>query len=263
MIIEKENQRGTKYYVSTNGEIVSKVCGTCQENKKLEEYYRQRGRLGDRKANCKKCHSVKSKDRYKNNAEYRGRILKQSNRWAKENKQRHNDVNARWVESNRKKHNKCVREWQLNNKPKMRVYMNNYIARKKGLVNNLSENEWTSILDRFNNKCALTGNATNNIHADHVIPASIGHGGTVYGNMIPLRADLNISKSNRNIFEWFYDNRERFGLSQRKFDELIEYLADINEMTVEEYRDYVYWCHDNPRTVDEIKQEETNDEEAS
>jgi hypothetical protein len=65
---------------------------------------------------------------------------------------------------------------------------------------------------------------------------------------------LNRSKFTNNIFEWFETNRQRFELSQEKFDRLIEWLASANAMTVEEYRDYVYWCHANPRTVDEINE---------
>lgn len=97
----------------------------------------------------------------------------------------------------------------------------------------------------------LTGESV--YHLDHVIPLTAGHGGTTYENIVPLRADLNISKHNACIFKWFADNRERFDLSQRKFDELIEYLADINEVTTKEYEEFVYWCHDNPRTVEEIE----------
>lgn len=131
------------------------------------------------------------------------------------------------------------------------------IAREKQLPNTLTTKETKEILSRFKNTCVLT--KADNYHLDHVIPISTGHGGTIYGNIIPLRADLNISKSNRNIFDWFADNKERFNLEQRRFEELIAYLADINDMTTKEYEKYVRWCHDNPRTIDEIKAEEDDD----
>jgi len=76
-------------------------------------------------------------------------------------------------------------------------------------------------------------------------------------NMLPLRADLNLSKSTRCIFDWFYDAKDHFKLSQTKFDELIEYLAHINGMTANEYEDYVRGCHDNPRVLDETILDET------
>ena len=87
------------------------------------------------------------------------------------------------------------------------------------------------------------------------MPISIGHGGTTYGNMWPLCIRLNSSKHNKNIFDWFETNRQRLELSQDKFDTLIKYLADANGKTVEEYRGYVYWCHENPRTLEELETE--------
>ena len=130
-----------------------------------------------------------------------------------------------------------------------------------GVVSRVTDEDIKKVLGNFDYKCPLTG--SEDFHIDHVIPVSLGIVGGEYGNIIPLKEDLNLVKGNSNIFEWFADNRERFGLSQRKFDELIEYLADINEMTIEEYEEYVRWCHDNPRTIDEIKAEETSNDDAS
>ena len=119
-------------------------------------------------------------------------------------------------------------------------------ARKSLLPDTLTKEQLEEITDRFHGGCALTG-YTEGIHLDHVIPLAIGHGGTTLQNMIPLRADLNISKQARCIFDWFYDVKDHFNLPQTKFDELIEYLADINGMTANKYEDYVRWCHDNQR----------------
>src|SRR5699024_2167262 len=161
---------------------------------------------------------------------------------------------------------KCIydrrKEMFDNNPEKYLPAIMNRRFRESYLEDSLTEDELASMYSRFNYSCAITMDKTT-LNIDHVIPYTVGREGNSLGNIIPLRRDLNISKSDRNIFEWFADNRERFGLSQRKFDELIEYLADINEMTVEDYREYVYWCHDNPRTIDEIKAEETSDDEAS
>jgi hypothetical protein len=102
----------------------------------------------------------------------------------------------------------------------------------------------------FGNACALTGRKYN-IEKEHAIPQSIG-GGFTFENIYPLTKSLNVSKYNHNIFEWFEANRQRFELSQERFDKLIDWLASANAMTTEEYRDYVYWCHANPRSIDEL-----------
>ena len=114
-------------------------------------------------------------------------------------------------------------------------------ARERCLPNDLTNEQQNEIIAHFNNACALTGETTD-LHLDHVIPLAAGYGGTTYGNMIPLRGDLNCSKNDSNLFEWFESNRQRFKLSQERFDALVKYLADVNEMTVEEYKAYYNGC---------------------
>jgi hypothetical protein len=65
--------------------------------------------------------------------------------------------------------------------------------------------------------------------------------------MIPLRSDLNLSKSDGNLFEWFERNKERFNLAQSHFDRLIEWLARVNGMTTDDYRAFVNECFENKR----------------
>lgn len=131
----------------------------------------------------------------------------------------------------------------------MKFHLNKRRARKRNLPDDLTKKQIAEMMNLFDYSCAITGSKLN-LHLDHVIPLAVGHGGTTYGNMIPLRADLNFSKNDSNIFEWFEANRQRFELSQERFDNLIAWLASANAMTVEEYRDHVYWCHANPRDID-------------
>jgi hypothetical protein len=122
------------------------------------------------------------------------------------------------------------------------MYKERRRARERSLPDTFTLTQLNETLAQFNGGCALTGDSFA-IHWDHVIPLATGHGGTIYGNMIPLRADLNVSKSDANIFEWFKTNKQRFELSQERFDALIRWLAQVNEMSTSEYRDYVYEAH--------------------
>ena len=150
----------------------------------------------------------------------------------------------------------CQRKYREENPHVGSAARHRRLARKSLLPDTLTKEQLEEITDRFRGGCALTG-CTDGTHLDHVIPLATGHGGTTEQNMIPLRADLNISKQARCIFDWFYDVKDRFKLSQTKFDELIEYLAEVNGMTANEYEDYVRWCHDNPRVIDETILDET------
>lgn len=160
-----------------------------------------------------------------------------------------------WIVRNKEKFNSYQKKWQSKNRDKMIINQQRRWARKQYLPDNISDEDMQFIDVQFNNVCFLTG-SNENIHYDHVIPLAIGHGGTTIGNVIPLRGDLNLSKNDNNIFEWFEVNRQRFKLSQERFDSLIVYLAAQNNLTPQEYREFYDWCFANPRTVDEIKRDQ-------
>lgn len=122
------------------------------------------------------------------------------------------------------------------------------LIRKGALINDFTQEDRVEVLERFGGKCALTGKDVP-IHLDHVIPLAVGHGGTTKANMLPIWQRINTSKSDRNIFEWYKENGERFDVCPKKFEEAIEYLAELNEMSVAEYRDYVYECHAIPNDI--------------
>lgn len=122
------------------------------------------------------------------------------------------------------------------------------LARLEILPHDFTEEDKDTLLRKFDGKCALTGKDVP-IHFDHVIPVAIGHGGTVKGNMLPIWQRINSSKSDRNIFEWYEENGDRFDVCPKRFEAAIEYLAELNGMSVEEYRDYVNDCHANPNDV--------------
>jgi hypothetical protein len=124
-------------------------------------------------------------------------------------------------------------------------------AAERGLDVNWTTELQLQVLNFFGG-CALTG-CNDNTHFDHVVPIKTGCGGTTIKNMVPIRADLNLSKGSKNIFEWFDESKSRFDLDEEKFNKMIEYLAGQNEMTVDEYRDYVYECHANSNAVDDAE----------
>ncbi|WP_078548694.1 HNH endonuclease signature motif containing protein [Litchfieldia alkalitelluris] len=196
-----------------------KTCSTCGESKQLKNFSKRKGEfVFGLEPQCNRCVEGRVRNNLINNESYKDRC-------------------------------KVVgKKWRDRNKDKLYVYGHIRRARESNLLNDLTT-EQLEITKLSFSGCALTGDKT--YHMDHVIPLAIGHGGTTYGNMIPLRSDLNISKHCNNIFEWFEANRQRFELSQERFDTLIDWLASANAMTVKEYREYVYWCHANPCDVND------------
>jgi|SRR5690625_184420 len=277
---QSKNNWQTEYYENIEGEIIAKKCRGCENIVPIDNFHRNKKGLAGRESRCKRCVSRYEKKRFeinKQNSDWYKNHLKRAAVWRERNQECLQEYNKEYRLNNKERRQRNWREWSernrsyLKRRDKLRREANpeyfrirNQLrrARKCNLPYDFTQEQKQALLERFGRTCALTGDKDlgGGIHLDHVIPIASGHGGTTLGNMIPLRADLNISKSDHNIFDWFADNRERFGLEQRKFDELIEYLADINDMTTKEYEEYVRWCHDNPRTIDEINAEQEDDE---
>ncbi|PFE80023.1 hypothetical protein CN333_00045 [Bacillus thuringiensis] len=240
--------------------VVGKECTKCGEWKPLDDgFNKEKSCLGGKRSRCKKCQAIANRQWCEENREKRLRyyskyreknrkiILERNRKYREENKEKRSMYFSKWYEENKEKRSKYYSKWQQDNPNKVALSRNRRRARKKALPDDFTIEQANDVLAHFEDGCSLTRDT--DIHWDHVIPLTTGHGGTIFGNMIPLRSDLNESKNGSNIFEWFEANRQRFELSQAKFDRLIAWLAAVNEMTAEEYRDYVYWCHANPNDV--------------
>jgi hypothetical protein len=273
LCIEKKNRNGTRYFIDDLGNFVAKECTRCREVKRMSNFSVSKNRLGGCQPRCKACDSLSKAEWSKSNPDY-GRTYYKENRsttieraktYYYENKEKvlsntkkYRIKNRETISENQKLHYVENREkyalrsklWQKENLDKCRLINHRYRARKRLLPNTLTEEQMSNVINFFGG-CALT--YSKEIHWDHVVPLATGHGGTILGNMIPLRMDLNASKQESNIFEWFEANRQRFNLEQERFDRLIEWLGKANGMTVEEYRDYVYECHANPNEINDAK----------
>jgi hypothetical protein len=207
-IYGKRNSKGVAFYENQNGDVMAKCCTKCAETKEIDSFATLKIGLGGRVSVCKDCR-------------------------------------VREYELNREHEIERVLKHQQDNPEKAVLRQNRRRARRKSLPNDFTNDQMAKTLELFGG-CALTGEVSD-LHWDHVIPLAINMGGTTFGNMIPLRSDLNTSKSDANIFEWFERNKERFNLDQERFDRLINWLASVNGMTTAEYRSFVDECFDNRR----------------
>jgi len=235
----------TSYYENDNGEMGGRNCTKCDVIKSAEKFplhKRSRGGISNACLNCERIRVA----RWYADPESPERI-ERKRLWDRDNYR----VSMNCPEF-RKRERQRIAVWGRNNTDKRRLSKLRRRARVASLPDDWTQEDRVEMLERFNGECSLTGTSSD-LNYDHAIPIAVGHGGTTRGNMIPMHGRLNESKASTHIFEWFEANRERFGLEQRKFDELIEYLAQVNEMTTQEYRAYVDWCFDNPRDISELK----------
>jgi hypothetical protein len=263
MLTEKKNRKGTVYY-EDNGVIVAKNCAKCNEIKTLDDYPKHKAGLGGRESSCKSCkagyYAENKADyvrRYESNKEHYQELMRiyyasnkeslseYQRKYNAENKEYIAERYRKYCASNREYLTELSRNWRHSNPEKAMLIAERRRARKQSLPDNFTEEHMLETLTFFGG-CALTGEIAE-IHWDHVIPLASGHGGTTFGNMIPLRSDLNLSKSDGNLFEWFERNKERFNLAQSHFDRLVEWLASVNGMTTDDYRAFVNECFENKR----------------
>ncbi|MDF1510769.1 hypothetical protein PZE06_21785 [Robertmurraya sp. DFI.2.37] len=263
--LKKASSRGSKYYTDANDTIVAKICNGCGEVKLLNEYRNEKRGLGGKASKCKTCilewrrqYRKENRDKYqeqnrryheqnrekilekqaKYREENRERIRIESREYYRKNTERVLASKRKWRESNPEKQSNSVRNWEKRNPDRVKLKGHRRRARKSSLQDDFTNEQMQATLSYFGG-CALTGESEN-VHWDHVIPLSIGTVGTTESNMIPLRQDLNQSKSNSNLFEWYERNKTRYNLSQKRFDRLIEFLAQKNEMSIKEYRSFYF-----------------------
>jgi 5-methylcytosine-specific restriction endonuclease McrA len=246
---KKTSRKGTAYFEDSSGKIVAKTCTICNETIPLERFQNRSNQIGGKDTACKPC-------RYRTNKKYREqnkeKISEYYRGWYERNREQKMNYNLQWIEDNkdfiqewREKYKErkveIDRLWRKNNADKVRLYEQRRRARVSSLPDDITDAHIEDIMTRFNSRCAITGDK-NDIQLDHVIPISRGHGGTTLSNIIPLRRDLNYSKNDSNLFVWFDHNKERLNLDDAKFNELIEYLASVNDMTIDEYTAYYNSC---------------------
>jgi len=137
-------------------------------------------------------------------------------------------------------------------------YIKNYHSRNSGVV---SSNNSKRRIRQYSlpfepvpqipfTRCALTLNKQYTI--DHFIALNTGHGGNYFENYMPLELGLNSSKNDKNPFKWITFRN----INRSLFEQEVERLSQLNKLTPDEYRQFVYWCYDNRRSVDEIKRDQ-------
>lgn len=242
--MKKINRRGLIYYIDEKGSKVSKECTKCRDVKPMDQFTKHKRRPDGHSAQCKVCMYEKNREYKERNLE---KIAEYKTNYYKQNKEKEDTRVRKWRDENRERHNQrsrvYKRNWRQENPERTVREKQRRRARELYLPDTLTQEQIDKTSAQFDGGCALTGEI-DDVHWDHVIPLSTGKVGTIYGNMIPLRCDLNMSKNDKNIFEWFESNQDRFNIPQEKFDSLIAWLAETNGMTIDEYRAYVYECHE-------------------
>lgn len=250
-----------------------KRCSNCGAEKQLNQFYQDNHRKDGRQGICKTCMSdikrkyinanreriIETRRNYREvnrdklaeaRRKYREsnkeKIIERQKKYRELNVKKIADNNRKYYKENKTKLSKKRRVYFQNNKDKRYVISARRRAKEKYLPATLTSALWNEILNNtFEGACSLTSR-TDDIHIEHFIPISWGHGGTTPENCYPLCGELNLSKQNKNPFEWIKDYSEY----QERFNKLVKHLAEKNNMNEQEFKDYVYWCESNKVNIE-------------
>lgn len=140
---------------------------------------------------------------------------------------------------------KRLKTWMNENKDQFSAISQRYRIKLKQLEDTLTGEEWANTRSYFQDTCAVC-DSQDRIELDHWIPISWGQIGNVKENVVPLCKFHNMSKKNRNPNKWITiaDN-----IVFEKTTKLYEYLAEINELSVEEYKEFIDLCFEDRDTT--------------
>ena len=170
----------------------NKKCTACQIYKPLGEFYPKCRGGGTTLSECKSCTLARNK-------EWRTRNRQQYLEWdrsrypqTKDKIRKRGRIN---YIKNRDKIRKRTSEYQKANPDKCVLYTTKRNEIKRGLLADLTPEQWGTIKAVFKNKCAYCGKRTNKLEKEHVIPLSKG-GTLTLRNIVPACRSCNSRKSN-------------------------------------------------------------------
>ncbi|QWG60325.1 hypothetical protein [Bacillus mycoides] len=193
-------------------------------------------------------------------------ISEREKRYREKNKDKIKERTGRYYIKNKDKIRERTKKYNKENKDRVKARVRKYYEenkelhylyghRRRTIERCLPTTLLVDMLEgmRFeqHNECILT-RGTEELDLEHFIPLSIGQGGTTYENCYYMDHYLNMSKHANNPFEWIKTQPSEY--QDRFHSILVPMLAARNDMTVEEFTEYVNWCFENPRTIEDLQE---------
>lgn len=202
---KKHHKLGISSYENTivrgSGWLNKKQCSKCKKYLSANTDYFQR----DSRAKdgldymCKSCKKIERK------------------RWDKpltsEQKRRQAQYTRKYIHLNREKHNASQQRRR---------------SFQKQLKADLTAGEWEECLRFFKHRDAYTGLPLTHTSQDHVIPVTYGGAYTKH-NIVPCNRDINSSKGNNNMLQWY---RQQIYFDEQRLKKILQWMGD--------YKKYLY-----------------------
>ena len=195
-----------------------KVCNNCGRELPVEQFSKRTASKDGLRSKCKECDNINAKQNYEEHKEEKLQYSKQYYQEHKEEKQQYQQQyyqeNKEEIQQHKKQYNK-----QYYQTPQGQIVVFNYCTkrrqRKEEQGAGINKEQWLEMMNFFDWKCAYSGilvNTKNNRSIDHIIPIVKGGEHEVW-NCVPMDKNLNRSKKDKDMMEWytaqdFYDEEK-------------------------------------------------------
>lgn len=226
----------------------TKTCSICGEDKKLEDFYfnkgysKKRGNYIHHHPYCKECEKKKNKEWSMNNKEAFQKSIEK--RKAKPSyKEYHKRYNKE--KRDKEKMKEYMSNWRKEHADIMNIHNQTKRNARRQLRHDLTFQQWKETLEEFDYACAYCGIASEEaiekygqvLHQEHVIPVT-ENGEYTKSNIIPACRGCNCSKHNQELHKWysnqdFYDKEKEekildFANMYLEGDDYFEQISNSN-----------------------------------
>lgn len=178
----------------------AKVCKNCLEEKPHSDFYKN-PRMKDGHWNtCKNCESNRQRAYYQANRE---RVLERTSKYNKDNPEICRVAGKRYYYRNREASIQRKLDWYKSNPDKAAASASMYRAKVKGATPDwLTQEQKRQVQEFYEHARDCRAVSGQDYHVDHIVPLQ---GENVCGLHVPwnlqvLPSDVNIAKSNRNVY---------------------------------------------------------------
>ena len=221
---DKISEKNKQYYENNKDKIAERNKQWYEDNKdkiseKNKQYYEDnKDKIIERKKqyyeNNKEKISEKNKQYYENNKE-------KKKQYYENNKEKIIERKKQYYENNKEKIRKHSKQYYENNKEKIREHSKQYRNTPQGQVvhfnsickrrtqkqnqgNGINKDQWLEMMEYFGWKCAYSGKvlSKDTRSIDHIKSLNQGGEHEVW-NCVPMYKTYNISKSDKDLLEWY------------------------------------------------------------
>jgi len=213
--------------INNNGKE-EKHCNSCDTWKilNLDNFYKSGFKNNDGfSSQCKECAKEKAKINKSNNKERYSEYDRQY-RGRDNNKETMNERSRKWMVDNREHAKNYIKLWQQSEEGKQWL-SNNWHDKTKHHVHKISEKEWISCKQYFNNKCAycgmplevhkeIVGQDLHKEHKDH-------NGANDLSNCVPACRLCNSTKHDKIFDDWY--NKSNPNYTKVRYNKIIRWTT--------------------------------------